>query len=144
MNIENIKFAISVMEQAKNLDMRAFRTDGKGEKCRTITALHNCGAAACFMGYLTLTKEFRDAVNVPGGKVDYAGIVEASDGCTVKYADRTLAEFLGVSTGLAEALIYGRKPDEFPGQSFYEEEWRFVNRYHVIEKLYLILAGELK
>lgn len=53
MNKERIQYAISIMEQAENLDMNSYQS--AFNHVATIKELHTCGNTACFAGYLALS-----------------------------------------------------------------------------------------
>lgn len=67
MNKERIQYAISIMEQAKNLKMTYWQ--GEEGFSSTIEELHTCGNTACFAGYLALSPLFQ----ADGGGMDTDG-----------------------------------------------------------------------
>lgn len=64
MNKERIQYAISIMEQAKNLYMNSWQSAFK--PVATINELHFCGNTACFAGYLALSPLFKEVGGAVG------------------------------------------------------------------------------
>lgn len=137
-NIENVKLAIQVMERATNLDMRSWQADSRNPYLTapimvcTINDLHTCGNTACFAGYLAIS-------GIPGWRItafqkpEYKGHI----------CESAVKNFLEISKDLAYALVYGEYTIG-DWDSFYPVPFKDITPQHVIEKLNLILTGELQ
>lgn len=152
MNVDNIKYAIEVMKKAENLFMGDFQC--APDKCEddrnydinefreaeTIDQLHTCGNRACFIGYLCLTDVWKQFFGGMGKvlKFDTDGSILYADIEDI-YTSNALSEFLDIDRELADALIYG----DYDDKDFYPVNFEDVTPEHVIEKLNLILKGEL-
>lgn len=152
MNVENINFAIEVMKSAKNLQMETFQDVNGDEIACTIDDLHRCGNTACFVGYLSLTDKYKEFVINTYTQDSLKDIKVDTDGTVIDYDDDTdfdnsseyyLSRFLDIKEDTAHGLIYGNRGfGDFC--SFYDEDFSKVKPEHVIEKLNLVLEGELK
>jgi hypothetical protein len=107
-NVKNVKFAIEVMKQAKNLNMCMYQ-DGR-EDVDTIEELHACGNTACFIGYLVLTDTYKNFVKSlitnqlqfeTDGTISY-GVLE--DLPLDNEPGYYLSEFLGLFLGIMRKL----------------------------------------
>ncbi|QBP37289.1 hypothetical protein TF_48 [Pseudomonas phage vB_PaeP_TF17] len=137
-NIENVKLAIQVMERATRLNMSCWQSLPNGseiyeENCtalvNSISELHNCGNTACFAGYLAIS-------GIPGWSI-VDGIPRYENTAGLSESDYAVQEFLEISGKLARCLVYG-------SYDFYPIAFHNVTPEHVIEKLNLILTGELQ
>lgn len=147
MNRENVEYCISLMENAKNLCMQDYYIGNND--CNTIEELHACNNTACFMGYVGLSEKFKE----DGGDVFHPNIPiltidgEEYDG---HYA---LAKWLDIDVDLAHQFVMGVRDENFcyyrmytdPNRysPFYAKPWDDVKPQDVIEKLKLLLSGEL-
>lgn len=145
MRKENVEAAIRIMQQAENLDMTWFQnaniSGGFRYATHSIDELHACGNSACFAGYVALSKEFQD----DGGGVLAGGRPVYRRGSNSIHGHSAIAEFLGISDELATLLVYG-EPDDAEGpedEAFYGKSFESVTPEDVIEKLEMILSGEL-
>lgn len=140
MNRERVEYCIELMENVdrNNFCMINFQYKGPLDKvARNITDLHTCGNSACFAGYVALSERFQRE----GGKVANNPI-----GAPIfKYGigSRAIALYLGITEDTADALVSGAYDDEDAKDDFYPVEFSEVKPEHVIEKLKLILSGEL-
>lgn len=132
-NIENVKLAIQVMKQATNLDMRSWQNCNDSRKyAHSIEELHTCGNTACFAGYLAIS-------GIPGWSISALQKPKYKEHCN----EAAVKNFLEISNGLAYALVYGEyKSGDY--DKFYPVPFKEVTPEHVIEKLNLILTGELQ
>lgn len=157
MNRENVEYCINIMKNATNLDMRQWYSD---INTRSIDDLHTCGNKACFIGYIGLSKKFKE----DGGYINRWGFP------TFKYDNEyyeghiALAKWLGIHDALAHEFAFGCKPSEYcdmydGGTSdydpdydvdytriyspFYNKLWIMVTSDDVIIKLNKLLTGEL-
>ena len=131
-NEKNVQDAINIMERAQKFSMHQWQEVADGSACETEAELNECGMAACFGGYIAVSPEFK----VAGGRVDlYSGvpILGRENGYFA------IAEYLDIDFDLASRLTACNK-DEVP---FYNKSLRKVTNQDVIEKLKLILSGEL-
>lgn len=128
MNKRNVLKAIAIMKRAKNLEMLAFQSRAHGRGfVGTEEELHMCGNTACFAGYIAISKEFKeDGGECRDGSPFFNGELE----------EEAIRQWLDISIDLASGLVYGEVYSPIP---FSE-----VKPKHVIEKLELILSGELK
>lgn len=161
MNVENVNFAIEVMKNAKNLQMTTFQHSSDGDEdydgtvACTIDDLHRCGNTACFVGYLSLTDEYKKFVintfkqnTNQDFKVDSDGTIiedfynEEDDDYFENSSEYYLSEFLGITNYTAHDFIFG---DTIYGgfSNFYDMNFKQVKPEHVINKLELVLKGEL-
>lgn len=141
-NKENVEFAISIMGQAKKLDMCSFQ-DGPVDEVDSIDKLHACGNTACFVGYLILTDRYKEFVYKEFGK----GHLISSDGTIDEWNNADdfynspeyyLGKFLNIDYDLAHAFIYGYSEDY--DENFYAVPFREVKPEHVITKLEELLV----
>lgn len=135
MSIERIHKCIGMMKNARNLAMAEWQQpkwDG-GSIADTIEGIHNCGNTACFAGYLAVSKFFLE----DGGEQDLHGrpVFDFSSG------HMAVAKYLGISEDLANGLVHNEYQlrDDFYGKPLND-----VEPQDVIDKLHLILKGELK
>jgi hypothetical protein len=141
MNLTNVNKAIAIMERAQEHDSVYMCNWQKGDGALVCNeeALHSCGNVACFAGHIAVSPEFI----ANGGTCNSAGtpIYRGEGGATA------IAEWLGISSGLAADLVYGDTDDDpelGTYSDFYEKVWREVNAADVLEKLHLIKNGQLR
>lgn len=158
MNKKRIKYAISVMEKAKNLDMNSWQTSYN--LAATITELHTCGNTACFAGYLALSPLFKEvggAVGIVGEPV-YEGLREESAVLAFFEMDEHYLPLLrALILGQVDGLNVGDEEFEQDLAEFSEFERKVVQQVtdltggiswvewepkHVITVLKAILNGE--
>lgn len=148
MNVDNIKYAIEVMEKAENLYMGDFQCEGEFDdnwedyrEADTIEKLHACGNRACFIGYLCLTDVWKKFFSDIGAVISYEtdGTV-CFRGLDNSDTTESLSTFLDIHPNLADALVFGK---DLSGDDFYPVMFQNVKPEHVIAKLELILSGEL-
>lgn len=144
MNIENVKKAIAIMERAKVRDsvyMCQWQTANEFAGYAIAVNeddLHACGNRACFAGHIAVSKEFQN----DGGECK-KGLPYFSD----LNGAGAIALWLDIHPTIAESFVYGgvivqvKTGEEF--SYFYDKLWRGVNAQDVIDKLNLLLAGEL-
>lgn len=133
-NTKRVQQAIDIMRRAKNLSMERYQFPS-GDLDRfvyTEKELHACGNSACFAGYVALSSEFQ----ADGGIMSQEGAPIFNE----KSGEDALALWLEITNDLAYDLVYG---SELRTEDFYPVEFAKVKPHHVIEKLELILAGEL-
>ncbi len=131
-NEKNVQDAINIMERAQKFSMHYWQVVAYGSACETEAELNECGMAACFGGYIAVSPEFKAA----------GGTVSEVDGAPMLGRESgyfAIAEYLGVDFDLA-ARLTACNTDGFP---FYNKSLRKVTNQDVIEKLKLILNGEL-
>lgn len=162
MNTERIKYAISIMEQAQNLNMRIWqnRTDWDSDYATTIEDLHTCGNTACFAGYIAISPLFQE---VGGVVVEVTGTPKLNG----MAGEDALLEFFEAPFWMKpffDALVYGElgtlefgEPVEDQEEATFQFQERLVNQInvitqfiawndwkpeHVIEVLQALLKGE--
>ncbi|AAS89637.1 p51 [Pseudomonas phage PaP2] len=137
-NIENVKLAIQVMERATNLDMRSWQADSRNAylappiMALSIDDLHACGNTACFAGYLAIS-------GIPGWSISAFQKPKYKEHLN----ESAVKNFLEISNDLAYALVYGEYTIG-DWDTFYPVPFSKITPDHVIEKLNLILTGELQ
>lgn len=117
MNIDRMKQAIALMEDAKQLCMVTWQTSPDADKHRvdpTIEALHSCDNEACFGGYLALSKEFREA----GGTQCRSSGAPMFDGHTGAVA---VAKYLDIPTPISYMLVLGKASPPRKDEGLLEE-----------------------
>ena len=137
-NIELINKCIDLMRRAKNLNMRYWQDD---EYCPTsdiataksVRELHSCGNTACFVGYLAISKFFRD----DGGNVQKGGSPEWG----IYYGSEAVAKYLEISIDLADRITLNKR--DFWVDTF-DIPFAEVKPEHVIKVLKMIKKGELQ
>lgn len=147
MNIENIDKAIAVMKRAQehqeNFDMvrfqRAMRKEGGTETwAQTEEELHKCGNTACFAGYLALSQEWLTSE----GCLLYNYVPAVHTPQCILTQSAAIAHWLGISTRLAETIVYGFIWDTI--RRIVNKEWQDLKPQDLIIILEAIKAGELK
>ena len=147
MNRENTEHAIAIMERARGkVQMTDWQTTSEFDSNpRYVTSeaeLHQCGNTACFAGWVALSHEFREW----GGSSTGGGVPRIV--CTDDSGADAIKRWLDISEDLAESLVFGDTQlcsDTLIVYSlFYDKPWDRVEADDVIEKLKLILSGELK
>ena len=142
MNRKNVLIAIDVMKKAReanSLDMINWQSyKAHSKKCESVDELHACGNKACFAGHIALCDEFK----ADGGSVGWAGMPEIRD-LTAEYA---ISDWLGITRKTASMFVYGDRPNMDAGGMcyFYKKAWCDITADDVIEKLNLVLNGELR
>lgn len=143
MNRVRILNAIELMKDAKKhntLHMPKWQILGeKARYAKTLEQLHTCGNKACLGGHLAISPMWKAAGGNPNG------------GCGPDFGNQirsahAVASYFEISEDLACCLIHGEhERDEFEGNhtGFYPSAWEDVTPDMVIEKLELILSGEL-
>ncbi len=131
-NKKNVQDAINIMERAGKVDMYDWQNIHEGVSASTEEELHTCGTAACFAGWVAVSPEFKAF----GGRVCKVG---APLGPTGSYGEVAIGEYLGIDRKLAEKLTFIDG-----GYELYGKRVEDVTKEDVIEKLKLILSGELK
>lgn len=126
------------MRKANNLNMKFWQSCENGVTALNIKQLHECGNTACFAGYIAISKRFKKE----GGVISGAGCPYFKDGI----GHGAIGEFLNISNILSERLVHGDFCDstDIKYSKFYNKPWEEVTPEDVIEKLELILKGELK
>ena len=142
-NEKNVQDAINVMERARKFDLSTWQEGADFYAITTEAELNSCGMAACFGGYIAVSPEFKAA----GGEVSrFSGrpIICAND-FTVG-GHEAIAVYLGINDTLAAKLTACTtyEDGENDGYNFYGKSIKDVTKEDVIEKLKLILSGELK
>lgn len=132
MNRENVEYSIELMRKAKALGMSYWqeRKDDCGDYACNVEELHTCGNKACFAGYVALSGKFQ----ADGGRQMIGGMpyIDGESG------DVAIAVWLDISDKLAKGLVYG-------DNNFYHPiSFQSVQAHHVIDKLQMILSGELE
>ena len=129
MNHSNVLKAIDIMKRARLHQSLYMPTYQLSEKLvETEEELNVCGSTACFAGHIGISPEWREV----GGTVDCDGCPEYVDGTR---GSEAIAGWLGISFELAINLIFA--------SDFYNKPFSEVTPDNVIEKLNLILEGEL-
>jgi len=108
MNLENMNAAIRIMENVRDeglkLDMDDWMCwdDPATDSPKTMEDFHTCGTAACFAGYVGLSKEFKDW----GGRVGPGGYPACGpeNSRNELFGDEAIAEFLEITPGNARQL----------------------------------------
>lgn len=162
MNTERIKYAISVMEQAQNLNMSGWQNsvDIGSDYATSMEELHACGNTACFAGYIAVSPLFQSV----GGSVGQGSGTPLLGG---KGGEDALVEFFETPFWMEpffDTLVYGGlgtlevgEPVEDQEEATYQFQERLVNQIneitqftdwkdwrpeHVIDVLQALLAGE--
>lgn len=90
MNLENVNKAIAVMERVKargdKIDMRDWMDSWLMTNHPTEEELHTCGTAACFAGWVAVSKEWADE----GGFASKAGCPEMAGVSGIRAVSRWL------------------------------------------------------
>lgn len=97
---------------------------------------HQCGNTACFAGTLALSPMFQRE----GGRVGNRGRPEFFPTSGVM----SVQKYLGISFELAYKLVQGDTDTDGKFSHFYSKNWADVTAEDVVEKLDMILNGELK
>ena len=150
MNRERIEQCIDMMKRAKNLNMLTFQgCKDENPVCDNISQLHACGNTACFAGYLAISDFFKRA----GGEVSetgsgapvYTPLYDTGYGWEHR-GSSAVAEFLGIGYEIASDIVNGINESEQEGSycSFYGKDFEDVTPEDVIQKLQMILDGELQ
>jgi len=135
-NIDRLQDAIAIMRISKNLDMRSFQNTFDSLKISdSIASLHACGNTACFAGYIAISPMFQNAGGTCGNK--------GSPKFNGKYSSGALAEYFEISPDLADKLIFGEQNSCWQ-EIFYPVPFDKITPAHVIQKLEMIISGELK
>ena len=134
MNNENIKYCIELMKDAHNLNMEYWQDPIEFTGiCKSIDELHKCGNTACFAGYVAISEKF----NNDGGRPSANGSPLYYKDVEYYVLDDAIAEWLDIPRSLACSLtLYS--------EGFYPVPFSQVKPKHVIEKLQMILKGELQ
>lgn len=138
MNTKNVKAAIDIMKQAKSLNMVDWQIGNPHKIVCDLDSLHRCGNTACFAGYVAIS----DAFKQDGGKAsDISGMPLLGE----VFGAGAISVWLGISGETAWSLIYGDCDGDSNNYSlFYDKPFCDVKPQDVIDKLNLILAGELE
>jgi hypothetical protein len=150
MNPVNVEKAIAIVRRAKNFDMTNYqiKINPIGGAKTTEEAMHACGNRACFAGYVAISPEWK----ADGGEVNsWSGTPMILDQNDERVSGSTaIAYWLGISDGLSDSLVHGNTSADHPLSTaegryslFYEKMFRDVEQQDVINKLELILKGEL-
>ena len=153
MNANNVRTAVAIMRRAalhNCIDMVRYQwgdipEDGRRYVAETEEQLHACGNTACFAGYVAVSPEWKAA----GGYMYHNGEPKLPGGPNKEdmWALPAIAAWLGVDVYLAERLVLGDITYGGAGEGnysvFYGKRWGEVDAHDVIEKLELILSGEL-
>ena len=143
-NKKNVQDAINIMERAGKVDMGKwqqthFSSPDETGPVGSESELHEYGMTACFGGWLAVSPEFKAVGGSAGDRgepaLEVPGLGRVSGHMAV-------SEYLGVSFSLARKLTVLTEIDL--GGSFYGKLDSEVTNQDVIEKLKLILSGELK
>lgn len=150
-NEEAVKEAIRVMHGADNLNMNFFQGPIRGGKVPeeiacSVEDLHSKGLYACFAGYLSLDPYFQNKFGLYPDKTNGVPTINEE----VK-ATRAISTVLGIPVEVAVSFMYNHQYNNssgigcgFLGYGFYEvTEYSSITKEHVIEKLELLLKGEL-
>ena len=147
MNANNVRTAVAIMQRAalhNCIDMVRYQwgdisEDGRRHVVATEEQLHACGNVACFAGYVALSPEWKAA----GGYMYHSGEPKLPAGVGEEdlWGDEAIATWLGISVELATDLVLG--DTSYEHSFFYDRPWGEVDAHDVIEKLELILSGEL-
>lgn len=111
MNKERIKYAISIMEQAQNLNMGTWQDYDLNTPATTMEELHTCGNTACFAGYIALSPLFK----AEGGVVDSCGEPIMGE----EYGEEAILKFFEMDEKyipLMWAIVYGHLGDLYIGE----------------------------
>lgn len=140
MNVVNIKKAIAVMQRVidvrGNFVMMHWQTAkieiGGERKWSPLPwqcfspdedALHKCGNAACFAGYLMLSPEWRSDM----GQMNPA-------------RPRTIADWLEIPVEATTLMVYNYTPSSWRSHILYTKPWEKVKPQDVIDVLNRLLA----
>lgn len=138
---KNVQSAIAIMNRAatrNSVNMTAWQSWGtpRGEAATTEGEFHTCGNAACFAGHVAISPEFHAC----GGQAEEGwGTPTLND----YYGSSAIAEWLGIAESLVDKLVHGDLDPDNYDSLFYGKPWDEVNAQDVIDKLELVLAGEL-
>jgi hypothetical protein len=152
MNVTNVKAAIEIMKNAKNLRMENWQSSppqyrvgegGQGYWLVTTTEeLHTCGNTACFAGYVAVSPQF---TSEHGSGVSAGGAPILDKQGRRNFGEGAIRVWLDISHFTADALVHGDYQDEDNSGycSFYGKEFQDVTPVDVIAKLEMILEGDL-
>lgn len=134
-----VQQAIDIMERAKakgSVFMPHYQSVGELEAYSdSEEGLHQCGNKACFAGHVAVSPEF----SKDGGRVGGYG----SPIFLEYHGAAAIRNWLECSRDLAKGLVYGHLTDDI--SVFYgNKPWADVSADDVIEKLKLVLKGELE
>jgi hypothetical protein len=138
MNKQNVLKAITIMERAKahgSVCMTDWQSGGVMDTQQTEQGLHACGNTACFAGHIAISPEWK----IDGGIIGRFGEPSMNGSSPTK----CIAEWLDVDRRIATSLIYGDLCAASKESSFYGKPWADVNADDVLNKLQMILTGDL-
>lgn len=139
MNKEHVKIAINVMTRVRDrgdeLNMTHWQCHYGTPMMHTEDDANRCGTACCFAGWLAISSEFeaKGGTVLTGGRPSYDGFS----------GELAISKFLGISVRLAERLTAMTEDVDITHRFYQVRDIRSITPQHVIDRLELILKGEL-